>query len=134
MTNLSRKTALALSALTFLVIGTLIVFAPAVLFSSSGITLSPSAAMMSEVRSPGVLILMACFAASMGLFYRSWEAFGLLVSAALLLGYGAGRLVSLTLDGLPPAPLVAAAAVELGLGCWCAVHLLAGKRKAVLQA
>ncbi len=70
MNTLSKKAALALSALTFLVIGSLIVFAPELLFSSNGITLNPSAAMMSEVRSPGVLILLACFAASMGLFYR----------------------------------------------------------------
>ena len=127
MNTLSKKAALALSALTFLVIGSLIVFAPELLFSSNGITLNPSAAMMSEVRSPGVLILLACFAASMGLFYRSWETIGLLVSAALLLGYGTGRLVSLALDGMPPAPLVAATAVELGLGCWCAAHLLASR-------
>ena len=72
MNTLSKKAALALSALTFLVIGSLIVFAPELLFSSNGITLNPSAAMMSEVRSPGALILLACFAASMCLFYRSW--------------------------------------------------------------
>ncbi len=89
---------------------------------------------MKTLSKKAALALSALIAASMGLFYRLWETIGLLVSAALLLGYGTGRLVSLALDGMPPAPLVAAAAVELGLGCWCAAHLLASRANPPLHA
>lgn len=124
MRNLSKKVALSLTALTSFVIGSLLVFAPDVLFGLNGIFLDPSAAMMSEVRSPGVLILLVGFVAVVGLVKPDFERPALLVSASLLLAYGIGRLISLPLDGLPPASLQMAAAVELGLGSWCAMLAL----------
>ncbi|WP_269582522.1 DUF4345 domain-containing protein [Roseibium sp. Sym1] len=121
MRNLAAKTALTLSAITFFAIGSLIVFAPAFLFAMNGMVLDPAPAMMSEVRAPGILVLLGGLVATAGLVNKTLERPALLASAALLLAYGIGRLISLPLDGLPPASLQAAAAVELGLGAWCAV-------------
>ena len=124
MSRIAPRTALTLSAATFAVIGGLIVFAPAFLFGLNQISLDPSAAMMSEIRAPGVLLLLAAGFALAGLFREDLERPALLVSAGLLLSYGAGRLISLPLDGFPPASLLVALAVELGLGSWCAVLAL----------
>lgn len=121
MTRLSKKAALSLTALTSFAIGSLLVFAPGTLFGLNGISLDRSAAMMSEVRSPGVLILLVGFVAAAGLLNRAYERQALMISAGLLLAYGAGRLISLPLDGLPPVSLQVATAVELGLGSWCAL-------------
>lgn len=121
MTKITKKAALSLTALTCFAIGSLLAFAPAYLFGLNGIILDPSAAMMSEIRSPGVLILLVGIVAAAGLLNRAIERPALMVSAGLLLSYGVGRLVSLPLDGMPPASLQMAAAVELGLGAWCAV-------------
>ncbi len=120
MPRLQTKTALALSALTLVPVGLLVTFLPTTLHELNGVSLDPSAAMMSEIRAPGVIVLLGGLLALSGLIRRSLETPALLVSAGLLLSYGAGRLVSLPLDGLPPASLIAAAAIELGLGAWCA--------------
>lgn len=120
MTNFSKKAALSLTALTSFAIGSLLVFAPTFLFGLNGIVLDPSAAMMSEVRSPGVLILLVGIVAATGLLHQPFERPALMISAGLLLSYGVGRLISLPIDGMPPASLQIAAAVELGLGAWCA--------------
>jgi hypothetical protein len=121
MRYLSAKTALTLSAIIFFAIGSLIVLAPAFLFAMNGMVLDPAPAMMSEVRAPGMLILLGGLVATAGLVNKALERPALLASAALLLAYGTGRLISLPLDGLPPASLQVAAAVELCLGAWCAV-------------
>ncbi|GAB4512684.1 MAG: hypothetical protein Tsb0019_09550 [Roseibium sp.] len=131
---LSIKIALALSALTCLAIGSLVVFAPAFLFGLNRIALDPSAAMMSEIRAPGVLLLLGGALAAGGLVSKAFERPALLVSAGLLLCYGVGRMISLPLDGLPPASLLIATAVELGLGAWCAVLSATRSAKAHLTA
>lgn len=120
MPHLQTKTALALSALTLLPVGVLVTLFPTTLYALNGVLLDPSAAMMSEIRAPGVVILLGGLLALGGLVRRSLEAPALMVSAGLLLSYGAGRLISFPLDGVPPVSLAAAAAVELGLGGWCA--------------
>lgn len=134
MNTLSKKAALSLTALTSLAIGGLLVFVPGVLFGLNGIVLDPSAAMMSEVRSPGVLILLVGIVATAGLLNQSVERPALTISAGLLLAYGAGRLISLALDGLPPASLLAASAVELGLGAWCALLAVSATERQVRPA
>ncbi len=123
MSNVSQKAALTLSAVTLIAVGSLIVFAPAFLFGLNQVVLDPSAAMMSEIRSPGVLLLFGGAIALAGLILPSFERPALVTSTGLLLSYGFGRLISLPLDGLPPASLQIAAFVELGLGSWCAIHI-----------
>ncbi|MEM9630056.1 MAG: DUF4345 domain-containing protein [Pseudomonadota bacterium] len=119
MQNLPIKIALVLSAATFLSIGVFITFFPAYLFSLNGLSLDPSAAMMSDIRAPGVPILLAGAITLLGLFNRAFERPALLASASLMLAYGAGRLISISLDGVPPASLLIAMAIEFGLGAWC---------------
>ncbi|MCR9061245.1 DUF4345 domain-containing protein [Roseibium album] len=121
MSNPNRKIALGLSAFTLLPVGTLVTFFPASLYALNGLVLDPSAAMMSEIRAPGVFILLAGVLALCGLFRQALEGPALLASAGLLLSYGIGRLISLPLDGLPPVSLLVAMGIEVCLGTWCAV-------------
>ena len=121
MTHPGRKIALALSALTLLAIGGLILFAPQTLHDLNGIKLDPSPAMMSEIRAPGGLILVIGLFACAGLLWTSLERMALQAASLILLTYGVSRLVSLPLDGIPPEGLLAAMVIEIGLGTWCAL-------------
>lgn len=133
MSRIAPKVALSLAALTFISIGVLIVFAPAFLFGLNQVELDPSAAMMSEIRAPGALILLAAAVAVAGLFREPLERPALSVAAGLLLAYGLGRLISLPLDGLPPVSLLIAMVVEFALGGWCAL-LATSARPPLLRA
>lgn len=121
MASIQTKIALSLSALTLGTVGSLVVFAPVSLFELNNIALDPSAAMMSEIRAPGVLILFGFALAMAGLKNDRLLRPALTLSAVLLLSYGVGRLISLPMDGIPPVSLLAALAIELVLGAWCAL-------------
>ncbi|WP_298814253.1 DUF4345 domain-containing protein [uncultured Roseibium sp.] len=121
MASIQTKIALSLSALTLGIVGILVVFAPAFLYGLNNIALDPSAAMMSEIRAPGVPILAGCILAIAGLKDDRLVTPALILSAVLLLSYAVGRLISLPMDGIPPASLLAALAIELALGLWCAL-------------
>ena len=74
MQTLLTKSALALSAITFLFVGVFLTFFPAYLFSLNGLTLDPSAAMMSDIRAPGVPVLLGGIVALTGLMNRDQRA------------------------------------------------------------
>lgn len=124
MFTLMTRLVLGLTAITLLGIGGLIVLAPQVLLGSNGIILEPTPAMMSEIRAPGVLVLLAGTMSLIGTFNRSFTRAGLAAGAAAMLSYGFGRIVSIGMDGLPPEGLIFALAIELGLGVLCALLLM----------
>ena len=69
-----------------------------------------------------------------GAFSRSFTLASTSIAAAVYLAYGASRLLSIALDGMPDPGLVGAAAIELVLGAVCAVALVRSTRRASLAA
>ncbi len=68
------------------------------------------------MKAPAGAILLAALVMAVGLLDPAWLGRALLVGALLYLGFGLGRVIALASDGLPPASLLAAMAVELLLG------------------
>ena len=97
-------------------IGVMLISDPHAMFALNGVTLSPDPNLLSELRAPGgALALGGGFvlaSAALGLWTRAASG----VSALILLGWALGRLVSIPLDGMPDAGLLAAFGIELVLG------------------
>ena len=71
-----------------------------------------------------------------GVFVTSFTIASTSIAAGVYLAYGSSRLLSIVLDGVPDAGLVAAAGIELALGGACALvlrRLVKQKDRAVHQ-
>lgn len=105
-------------------IGATILFAPAAFHATHGIDLGSDPSLLSEVRAPGGALFALGGLIFAGAIVPSLAMLSTSVSAAVYLAYGASRLISLALDGLPESGLIGATAIELALGSACALVLL----------
>ena len=117
--SLTRKLVLGLSGTTACIFGTLLLFAPATLHASYGITYAPDPSLMSELRAPGGALLAMGLLILSGLFRQAISGVSLVIGAAVFLPWGGARLLSIGLDGWPDGGLVWAAAIELVIGAAC---------------
>lgn len=122
---------LGLAALTALVVGFGMLFMPEAFYEANGIDPTLSANLASELRALGVLLATIGLGFAYGLVSRRWRVPALWAAAVFYLGYAAARALSLALDGLPTAGLLAAGAIELALGLAAAFLLLAQRRRAL---
>ncbi|MBJ3784317.1 DUF4345 family protein [Devosia sediminis] len=106
-----------------LVLALAILVAPTAFYGSYGIALGSDIAPLNEMKAPAGAILLAAAVMAAGLFRSDWLGPALLAGGLLYLGFGVGRLLALAADGMPPASLVAAMAVELVLGAFFAAAL-----------
>ena len=107
---------LGTGALVALMLALAILFTPTAFYASYGITIGSDIALLNEMKAPAGAILLAALVMAVGLLDPAWLGRALLVGALLYLGFGLGRVIALASDGLPPASLLAAMAVELLLG------------------
>lgn len=121
---------LVLSGLMAGFIGASILFTPAQFHAGHGIELGANVNLMSEVRAPGGALLVLGALMLVGAFVRSFTLVSTVIAAAVYLAYGAARLVSLGLDGVPDAGLVGATAIELVTGAACAIALFRASKRA----
>ena len=120
MYHLAVRITLTISAIVLLPIGAILMLEPQILFSSSGYTLDRTPALLSDIRAPAAVLILTGLFALAGTFRAALSYPALAVSAAVFLAYGAGRLVSIALDGPPPSSLATALVFELILGVLCA--------------
>lgn len=97
-------------------VGFSILFMPVGFHASAGITLGDNHSLMSEVRAPGAVLLVAGLFISAAAFVRRWQGAALWLSATLYGSYGLARLYSVAVDGVPHDTLLAALALELVIG------------------
>lgn len=127
MTRPIPRILLAVSALIGLAVGLAVVFQPHAFFTSTGIILGTDPDLMSEIRAPGgVLVLASLFIAGGAVRVRLMPA-ALWLSALLYGGYGLARLVSMVFDGMPSQTLIYVTGLELIIG---AASLLLALRQA----
>lgn len=107
---------LGTGALVALVLGMSILFIPATFFAGYEIAVGSDIALLSEMKAPAGALMLSAAAMFVALVRRDWVGPGLLVGSLVYFGFGAGRLVALLTDGIPPASLLAAMMVELSLG------------------
>ncbi len=118
-----QRLPLLVAGLTAAAIGATIAIAPTFFMAGYGIVLGPEAAQLSETRAAGAgLLAMAGFMLA-GLVRPALARLSLAIAAAVYLAYGAGRLLSLWLDGDPGQGLLVAALIEFGVGLACLVAL-----------
>ena len=129
--NLTRtlRLLLAISSLIAISIGAMILFAPAQFHATHGIELGADPNLLSEVRAPGGALLVLGILMGVGAFVRRFTFASMSIAAAVYSAYGASRLVSLGLDGVPEAGLLAATLIELVIGVSCAFALVRSLRR-----
>ncbi len=98
-----------------ILIGAAILFFPRAFFATNHIVLAADPNLMSEIRAPGGLLLIAGLFVLASGFVHKLTQLGLMVSAFGFGAYGGARLISLAVDGLPSETLLFAMVLELVL-------------------
>jgi len=114
-----QKIALGIAGVSALGIGAAITLAPHAFYASYGITLGSDPSLLSELRAPGAGLAALGAVMLAGLVRPSLSGVALIASLVVFLGFPAGRLIGLALDGMPSAGIVAALVFELGVAALC---------------
>ena len=125
----THRILLVVSGLLAAGIGASILLAPARFHATHGIELGSDPNLLSEVRAPGGALMVLGTSMLVGAFRSAFTLASTAVAAAVYLAYGASRLVSIALDGMPDAGLVGATAIELVIGVACTVALVRSTRR-----
>lgn len=125
-----HKAVLLVAGATAIFIGGSILVSPDAFYAAYGILLPADVSLANELRAMGGGVLMLGFLTLSGLVVSSLTPTSTLLAAAMFLAYGAGRFLSLGLDGQPDSGLVAAMIAELVIGLASLAALIAARRTA----
>lgn len=125
MNRLLTRFSLAAGGVLLGGIGGALILAPRDFLAMSHVVVESDAGLMSELAAPGGVLLISSVLMLAGAVRIRFADPALVIGAILYGSYGAGRLISLMLHGLPPASLVAAMVIELAVavglaGLWLA--------------
>ena len=129
-TSIFQKTILLVASASAIFIGGSIVASPEAFYAAYGISLPGNVSLTNELRASGGSVIMLGLLTLAGLVFSRFALASTLLAAAMFLAYGATRLLSLGLDGLPDAGLVTAMIVELVIGAAGLVALMAARKTA----
>ena len=110
-------------------IGSLLLFTPSTLHTPNGVELGTNASLLSEIRAPGGALFATGVLIALGAFIESLTFTSVLITAVVFFSYGLGRVVSFVADGIPASALLAATAVELGVGLLAMMTLVNSRSK-----
>lgn len=116
---------LVLAGMPLFLIGLAILIDPAGFQASAGITIGADPSDLNEARGAAGALVTTGALTALGAFLRRLTPAAALTGAAVHLGYGSARFLSLIIDGAPDTLLVLAVSAELPLGAAC---LLAAHR------
>ena len=108
-----------------------LVFFPTELQAQNDIIIGGNSSLLSETRAPGAAILAASFFMLVGAFRARFSRVALIIGTLFFLSYGAGRVLSIVLDGLPADGLFYAMIGELVMGMATLMVLLREKGRSV---
>ena len=114
-----QKFALGIAGISALGVGAAITFAPHAFYASYGIALGSDPSLLSELRAPGAGLAGLGALMLAGVVRRSLSGVALVAAMVVFLGFPAGRIIGLVLDGLPSVGLVAALVFELAVAAMC---------------
>jgi hypothetical protein len=118
------KTLLVFSGIIAAGIGAAILLNPSAFYATYGIDLGGYVSLFNEVRAAGGALLAVGILIISGSFLASLTYTSVVVAALLYLSYGASRILSFAIDGMPSEGLVQAAALEIFIGVVCLFALL----------
>ncbi len=128
----SRTTRLVLflSALIAVAIAATILVAPDAFYAGYGIEVGANATLANELKAPAGALLVAGLLMFAGAFRAKFAIVSLTTAAIVYLSYGAARVLSIVIDGMPHSGMVSAAAIEIVIGATCLIMLLQAQRRA----
>lgn len=112
MKNMSTIIYLVIAGLLLLVIGGAILLMPHAFHGSNGVTLGNNPNLLSEIRAPGGLLLCSGVTILLGAVRQQLSNLALRLSVLVYGSFGASRLVSIGIDGMPSSSIVGATLVE----------------------
>lgn len=119
---------LLVSGLVAVGVGASLAIDPAGFQAAQGIEVGSGPSVFSELRAPGGALVAIGLVVLAGALRSSLAFASLTMSAAVYLGYGLTRVLSLAVDGRPSDELVVALGFELVLGGLCALALVGRAR------
>ncbi|SHM75814.1 protein of unknown function [Roseovarius litoreus] len=122
--------ALGIAGLSALGIGAAITLIPHTFYASYGIALGSDPSLLSELRAPGACLSALGAVMLAGIMWRSLAEAALVAALVVFLGFPAGRVVGLVLDGVPSAGILAALVFELAIAVICLVAFRPGRGRA----
>ncbi|WP_421856456.1 DUF4345 domain-containing protein [Oricola sp.] len=125
--SLFQKIALAIAGVTALLIGCFILTAPQAFYASYGIALPTDPSLLSELRAPGAGLAALGAIMLAGLVRAAWSEISLVAALTVFLGFPAGRLVSLAVDGMPSGSVLGALAIEIAIAALCLLAFRSGR-------
>lgn len=117
--TLFEKFALGLSGITALTIGAFILFTPHAFYASYGISLGKDASLLSELRAPGAGLAGFGLLMLLGIWRHPILPVAMASALTIFTAFPAGRLVGLTVDGMPSGSVIGALVVELIIAALC---------------
>lgn len=107
---------LSVLGLTLVVFGGWRLLDPIGFYAFSGLALSDSAGLLSEVRGAGGIIMAMGVVVGLGAFRHAWARTSLKLAAVVFLALGSARLFGIALDGSPGTGVIMGMAIELAMG------------------
>jgi len=119
--SLSRfqKITLGIAGVTAASVGSFILAAPQAFYASYGIAPGADPSLLSELRAPGAGLAALGAIMLAGVVRAAWSPVALVAALTVYLAFPAGRLFSLTVDGLPSASVLGALGVEVTIAALC---------------
>ena len=120
------KATLLISGLIATGIGGAILFMPVTFSATSGIDLKfiANISLLSEIRSAGGAMFASGILIMSGTFIKKLTFTSAVISSYMYLSYGAARIFSIVMDGVPTENLVQAAILEIVIGAICLFALV----------
>ncbi len=115
MKRIVTRAALLGAASLLGLIGSALLAIPQDFLAMSGIRVEREPSLMSELSAPGGLLVAAALVMALGAFRTRFTDLGLLVGTIVYGAYGAGRIVSLLVNGTPSASIIMATVLEVGI-------------------
>lgn len=115
MNRLVTRSALATAGALLGGIGGALILVPQDFLAMSHVVIDSDPGLMSELAAPGGILLIASALMLAGAVRIRFAELALAIGAIVYGSYGAGRLISMALHGLPPDSLIAAMVIELGI-------------------
>ena len=118
------KTILLISGVIAAGIGAAILFMPVAFHATTGIELGDNISLLNEMRAPGGALLAIGLLIMLGAFMQKLTFTAAVVASLLYLSYGASRILSMVVDGMPASELVLVAGLEIAIGLACVFALV----------
>lgn len=107
---------LVVSGVVLIGVGGALLFVPVAFLASSGIDLGDNVNLLNEIRAPGGMLFAAGILVAVGAIQKNMARMSMVLSILIYMSYGASRILSIVVDGMPGDSQIAAAGIEIILG------------------